>query len=344
MRGPPEGAAQLIALAPANPPYRMSTDLTLSVLVQRKSIEAEDICSFELVSVVPAPLPAFTAGAHIDVYLPGGLVRQYSLCNSPSEIHRYQIGVLKDAGSRGGSLAMHEKVREGDVLKISAPRNHFPLAEGARKSVLLAGGIGITPLLSMAERLDSLGQDFELHYCTRSPERTAFQLRIAQSAFAQRVQLHHDCGPDGQKLKVRQVLGQAQAGVHIYVCGPKGFIDAVLSEGQAQGWTEAQLHREYFGSAPIASGAERAFMVKLASSGKTFAVGPQETLIQALNREGVVVPTSCEQGVCGTCLVRVLDGEPDHRDMYLMPEEQAACDQMLPCCSRSKSALLVLDL
>lgn len=322
----------------------MSTESTISVLVQHKSFVAEDICSFDLVHADGVTLPPFTAGAHIDVHLPWGLVRQYSLCNCPSENHRYQIGVLKDANSRGGSLAMHQRVQQGDVLKISTPRNNFPLIEGTRKSILLAGGIGITPLLSMAERLTSLNQDFELHYCTRSPQRTAFQLRISESPYAGRVKFHHDSGPAEQKLQLDHIFSQTQSGVHVYVCGPQGFIDAVLAAGKAHGWPEAQLHREYFSAKPNTLGAERAFMVKLASSGKTVLVEPQETLVQALSRVGVVVPTSCEQGVCGTCLVRVLEGAPDHRDTYLMPQEQAACDQMLPCCSRSKSELLVLDL
>ncbi len=153
----------------------MTTLSTLQVRVARKSAEATDIATFELVAEGGAPLPPFSAGAHVDVQVPGGLTRQYSLCNDPAESHRYLIGVLKDPASRGGSSAMHAQVNEGDTLTISAPKNHFPLAANATKSLLLAGGIGVTPILCMAERLAAIGAPFEMHYCTRSPERTAFR-------------------------------------------------------------------------------------------------------------------------------------------------------------------------
>jgi vanillate O-demethylase ferredoxin subunit len=155
----------------------------LSVRVARKSIEAEDICSLELVSADGAPLPAFAAGSHVDVQLPGGPTRQYSLCNDPAETHRYLIAVLRDARSRGGSAAVHERVKVGDTLVISAPKNHFALAHDASSHLLLAGGIGVTPLLCMAERLAHAGADFEMHYCTRSPARSAFRQRIAVAPF-----------------------------------------------------------------------------------------------------------------------------------------------------------------
>src|SRR5438552_10227986 len=173
----------------------------MNVRVARKTIEAVDICTFELIHSEGKSLPAFSAGSHIDVHMPNGLTRQYSLCNDPSEGHRYLIGVLRDVASRGGSRAMHEQVKEGDVLHVSAPKNHFPLAHEATHSVLMAGGIGVTPILCMAERLAVTGASFEMHYCTRSPERTAFRERIAASTFSQRVHFHFDDGPEGQKLQ-----------------------------------------------------------------------------------------------------------------------------------------------
>src|SRR5438477_5461230 len=178
----------------------------MKVRVERKAIEAIDICTFELVGLDATPLPGFSAGSHIDVHLPGGVTRQYSLCNDPSESHRYLIGVLKDPSSRGGSKAMHEQVQEGDVLEISAPKNHFPLAHEAEGSLLLAGGIGVTPILCMAERLAVLGADFEMHYCTRSEERTAFRDRIAESGFAAKVRFHFDDGDAEQKLDIAALL------------------------------------------------------------------------------------------------------------------------------------------
>ena len=230
---------------------------TLNVRVARKAVEAEGICSFELVSADGAPLPAFSAGSHVDVQLPGGLTRQYSLCNDPTETHRYLVAVLRDPASRGGSRAMHDAVKEGDALTISTPKNHFALAHEAGSHLLLAGGIGITPLLCMAERLANVGAQFEMHYCTRSRPRTAFVERIASSAFAPQVQFHHDDAAAEQRLDIAALLADRPAGRHLYVCGPKGFMDAVLGAARAQGWPEAQLHYEFFSAdvAPVAGDA-----------------------------------------------------------------------------------------
>ncbi|WP_157271984.1 PDR/VanB family oxidoreductase [Azohydromonas aeria] len=323
-----------------------TTTATLAVRVARKVEEAADICSLELVSSDGSTLPGFSAGSHVDVHLPGGLVRQYSLCNDPAESHRYLVAVLRDPASRGGSVTVHDAVKEGDEIRISAPKNHFALAHEARKSLLLAGGIGVTPILCMAERLAVTGADFEMHYATRSRERTAFFDRIERSAYADKVTFHFDDGDAAQRLDLAAVLGTPQPGTHLYVCGPKGFMDAVLDTARQAGWGESQLHWEYF-----AAGAEAApraddgsFEVQLASSGRVIPVAPDQTVVQALAGAGVEVLVSCEQGVCGTCLTRVLQGEIDHRDVYLTPEEQAANDQFTPCCSRAKSARLVLDL
>ena len=320
------------------------SESTLTVRVTQRKREALDIDTFELCDVDGKPLPPFSAGSHIDVHLPNGMTRQYSLCNDPTESHRYLIGVLRDPGSRGGSVAMHDAVNEGDVLRISAPRNHFPLVHEAKRSVLVAGGIGITPILCMAERLAVAGAPFELHYCTRSRERTAFHGRIAASPFAACAQFHFDDGPAEQKLDLPRLTAAPQAGEHLYVCGPKGFMDTVLGAARARGWPESQIHYEFFNADLLPIGGEDAFDVKLASSGRIVAVPKDRTVVQALAGAGVDVPVSCEQGVCGTCLTRVLEGIPDHRDLYLTPEEQAANDQFTPCCSRSKTPLLVLDL
>lgn len=322
----------------------MSTAATLQVRVARKAVEALDIVTLELVAVDGKALPAFSAGSHVDVTLPKGITRQYSLCNDPQETHRYQIGVLRDPASRGGSQAVHELVKEGDVLTISAPRNHFGLAHEAKKHLLLAGGIGVTPILCMAERLANTGADFEMHYATRAPERTAFRQRIAGAAYASRVQFHYDNGDAAQKLDLPKLLGQPQAGTHLYVCGPKGFMDAVLNTARAAGWPEAQIHYEFFGAEVAKSDSDASFEIKLASSGRIVMVPKDQSVVQALAAAGVDVMISCEQGVCGTCLTRVLEGVPDHKDSYLTPEEQAANDQFTPCCSRSKTPQLVLDL
>jgi vanillate monooxygenase ferredoxin subunit len=316
----------------------------LQVRVARKAIEAIDISTFELVNVNDRALPAFSAGSHIDVHLPNGLTRQYSLCNDPSEGHRYLIGVLYDAASRGGSQSMHQQVKEGDVLHISAPKNHFSLAHEASHSVLVAGGIGVTPILCMAERLAVTGASFEMHYCTRSSERTAFRERISGSTYSQRVHFHFDDGPESQKLQLDRLLTPMRPGVHLYVCGPKGFMDWVLETARVAGWPSQRLHYEFFGAQIVKSEDDTSFEVKLASSGKVVLVPKDRTVVQALAAVGIEIATSCEQGVCGTCLTRILEGEPDHKDTYLTPEEQAANDQFTPCCSRANSPLLVLDL
>jgi vanillate monooxygenase ferredoxin subunit len=316
---------------------------SLAVQVVRKVQEAQDIASFELARAGGAPLPAFSAGSHIDVQVPGGLTRQYSLCNDSGEQHRYRIAVLRDPASRGGSIAMHDAVHEGDVIHISEPRNHFPLHH-VNRSLLFAGGIGVTPLLCMAQRLATIGADFTLHYCTRSPERTAFLQEIGAAPFAGRVQFHFDSGPPEQKLDAKSLLATPDTATQLYVCGPPGFIEHVVGTAKASGWNSEQIHLEYFGAAPQDTSGDRAFDVKIASTGKTYTVPAGQSVVKALQEHGVQILTSCEQGVCGTCITRVLDGEPDHRDMYFTEEEKAKNDQFTPCCSRARSKTLVLDL
>ncbi|MBN8754833.1 MULTISPECIES: PDR/VanB family oxidoreductase [Variovorax] len=316
----------------------------IAVRVARKTVEAEGVAGFRLVAADGARLPDFAPGAHIDVSLPGGLVRQYSLCNLPAQDDHYEIGVLRDAASRGGSLAMHDAVHEGAVLNISPPRNHFPLDENATHSLLLAGGIGVTPLLSMARRLAALGADFALHCCSRTAGRAPYRRQLEGSAFADKVFFHHDDGPPAQWLDPSSTIGQPAPGRHLYVCGPQGFLDAVRTTARALRWPDAQVHFEYFAGAALPAGAQGEFEVELRSSGRVVRVPAALSVVDALAAEGIDIPVSCAQGVCGTCLTRVLQGEVEHNDLYLTPAEQAANDQFLPCCSRARSPRLVLDL
>ncbi|WP_024681893.1 PDR/VanB family oxidoreductase [Pseudomonas syringae] len=315
----------------------------IDVTVLSRNDEALDICSFELARPDGQPLPPFTAGAHIDVHLPDGLIRQYSLCNAPNEHHRYLIGVLNGPASRGGSRALHEQIKPGAQLRISEPRNLFPLAENSRRTLLFGGGIGITPILCMAEQLTLEGADFELHYCIRSAERGAFIKRLRQSPFAERVTLHLDEQPD-TALDAPRVLANPDAETHLYVCGPGGFMQHILDSARAAGWTEDNLHREYFSAEPVDTSNDGSFSIEIASTGQVIAIAANKTVAQVLESHGIDIPLSCEQGVCGTCLTRVLKGVPDHRDLFLTEEEQALNDQFTPCCSRSKTPLLVLDL
>ncbi|RRV38173.1 PDR/VanB family oxidoreductase [Pseudomonas sp. p106] len=316
----------------------------LQVNVSRKANEAEGVCSFELSPVKGETLPPFEAGAHIDVHIPGGLIRQYSLCNDPRERNRYLISVLKEPNSRGGSEAMHSIVGQGHELTISAPRNLFKLDHGAARHLLFAGGIGITPILAMAYELAHRKADFELHYCFRSCERAAFVKALADAPFADRVVLHDDNGPQQQKLNAAAILDAVDEGRHLYVCGPAGFMNHILDTGEAAGWPQERMHREFFAGQVIDQGANAPFQVVLARSGRSFDIPADRTVFEVLDEAGVEVETSCEQGVCGTCVTRVLEGIPDHRDQFMTADEHARNDCFTPCCSRAKSHRLVLDL
>lgn len=315
----------------------------LEVKVAKKSVEATDIVSLELINLDGTALPPFSAGSHIDFELPNGLVRQYSLCNDASETHRYQLGVLLDAASRGGSKSVHHDINEGSTIRISEPRNHFSLVAGER-SILFAGGIGVTPILCMAERLSRVGAEFDMHYCSRSRDRMAFVPRIESSAFAHRVAFHFDDGESAQRLDANAILARPEGSTHLYVCGPKGFMDHVIQTARQQGWGEENIHFEYFAGQSQVGSVSGAFEVKIASSGQVIPVAVDQSVVAALNAHGVEVPVSCEQGVCGTCVTRVLAGTPDHRDLFFTDAEKTKNDQMTVCCSRALTPMLVLDL
>ena len=239
---------------------------------------------------------------------------------------------------------MHEAVREGDLLTIGAPRNNFQLDAGARESLLFAGGIGVTPMISMALHLKAEGAPFQLHYFTRSIEHTAFHALLSTPDLAGRVHLHYALEPESVRQYLRRVLWHRPEGGHLYICGPRPFMDLVEATAAAT-WPPEAVHVEYFVADPRAlAGPKDAFEVVLARTGGTFHVPEGRTIVEVLSENGVAVEVSCEQGICGTCLIGVLDGVPDHRDMFLTDEEKAACSKMTPCVSRAKSPRLVLDL
>ncbi|CAI3797996.1 Carnitine monooxygenase reductase subunit [Pseudomonas sp. MM221] len=310
--------------------------------VHRREVQGGNVVVLELVEPQGRPLPAFSAGAHVDVHLGTGLVRQYSLCGNPADLSRYRLGILRAHNSRGGSLAAHEQLHEGGEVTIGMPRNLFPLAPAARRSVLIGGGIGITPLLAMAHQLHTQGQPFELYYCGRSRQQSAFVDELERAAFAACVHTHFDDEHAGRKLDLAGVLGNGQPGLHLYTCGPGGFMDWVIGHAQAAGFTPEHIHREYFQA--CAERAGDAFDVVALRSGKTVRVSPGQSIAQALVTAGVKLQVACEQGMCGTCLCTVLDGQPDHRDVYLTDEEKADNQQILTCCSRALSATLILDI
>lgn len=306
--------------------------------------EAEGILAFELVHPRGERLPAFEAGAHVDVRMPGGISRRYSLCNRPGETRFWRIAVLQTQDSRGGSRTMHERVRAGDLLDVSESHNFFPLDESAEMSVLLAGGIGITPLLAMVQRLQELGKRFQLHYCTRSPERTAFAQMLAPLVADGLVRLHHDHGDPKQGLDLRALLQEHRPGTHLYYCGPAGFMNAV-KEASAH-WPREAVHFEYFGAEPASPTATSANGVAaeltLSRTGRSIPVQPGQTLLQALRDAGVECASSCEAGMCGTCEAGHSGGEIEHNDLVLGDDDRRT--RVLVCCARIKRGPVVLDL
>ncbi len=318
------------------------SDQSLEVEIVARHEQADGIVVLELEQVGGAPLPPFEPGSHVDVTIAPGLVRQYSLCGDPARTDRYRLGILLDPASRGGSAAIHARFHNGERIRISAPRNNFPLAQEAAASILIGGGIGVTPLLAMAHHLDVASRAFTFHYSARSRSKAAFLEELAEAPYSFSVRLHFDDGPAGQHLDPRRDLPPPEAGAHLYVCGPTGFMDWVIESARARGYSEDRVHREYFGAAVDTSG--DAFEVVLAKTGRSVPVAAGQSIVQALKAVGVHVEVSCEQGVCGTCLCDVLEGVPDHRDSYLTDEEKAGNDQILLCCSRARTPLLVLDL
>ena len=320
----------------------MGSDL-MQLQLRRITYEAASIVSFELCLPNAAALPEFTAGAHIDVQLPGGLTRSYSLVNPQQERHRYVIAVNRDAASRGGSRFMHEALKVGAMLAVTHPRNNFRLVEDAPASVLVAGGVGITPILCMLERLTELKRPWTLHYCARTRQSAAFldRLHELRNANAGAVHLNFDHGSVSNMLDIGTVVDAAPPEAHLYCCGPIPMLEAF--EKASGKLPSQQAHVEYF-SAKELPAAEGGFVVELARSGKVVPVPRGMTILDALLEAGVDAPYSCMEGVCATCETRVIAGIPDHKDLVLTKEEHASNQVMMICCSGSKTEKLVLDL
>jgi tetrachlorobenzoquinone reductase len=298
--------------------------------------EARDINTYELTPTAGADLPDAEPGAHIDLHLPGGLERQYSLIEYAPSPKRYLVAVKRDPESRGGSALIHERLRVGDILSISPPRNNFPLVEAAAETVLIAGGIGVTPIWCMAQKLAALGRPFTLHYACRAREEAAFLAEIEATG---RARVHFDAQAGGPP-DVTAILAAAPRQAHLYCCGPGPMLAAF--EAAAADWPAGQVHLEYF-TPKYERDLSGGYVVELARSGLTLPVPAGKTILQVLREAGLEVETSCEEGVCGSCETRVLAGEPDHRDAILSPEERAEGKTMFICCSGARSERLVLD-
>ena len=310
-------------------------------VVEARVVGGAGIATFVLEGV-DGDLPDFTPGSHIDVHLPSGRIRQYSLCNAPGE-GRYQIAVKPEPNGRGGSLEVHEHLKPGVTITISEPRNNFELTR-AHRYVLVAGGIGITPLLSMAHQLHAQGTAFNLHICAQNDDAVPFKDELDRLPFADAITVHLDTAPGRTALDPTTAFGPWESGWEIYTCGPAGFMDWIAGRALDQAWPLDTVHRESFSAPVLDRTNDTAFDVELARRGITLTVPPNRQILDVLAANEILVPFACSQGVCGTCITPVLSGEVEHRDAVLSPEVRASNTCMALCVSRAKDGKVVLDL
>ena len=311
---------------------------SLPLRVSGGSAETSDIRLFELRGRDDAELPEFSPGAHISVRAPNGMIRKYSLCNDPAERDRYVIAVLREPGGRGGSVSMVDGVKEGDELLVTPPRNDFPLVTSPAGYTFIAGGIGITPILSMMRHLkSSAGPKFRLYYCTRSKEKTAFYRELSGPEYRGQVVMHHDGGDLDRALDLWPVLETPKG--HVYCCGPRGLMDSVRD--MSGHWNASNVHFEAFSDAEAHKPNDQPFRVKLARSGAIVEVPVEKTILETIRAAGYEAPSSCESGTCGTCKTRLLAGKADHRDLVLTNDERYS--NIMICVSRAKSDEITID-
>jgi phthalate 4,5-dioxygenase reductase subunit len=306
--------------------------------VTRTERVARDVHLFEFRHPAGEELPGFTAGSHVTVRAPNGSVRKYSLCNDPVERHRYEIAVKRDPAGHGGSVSLVDGVKAGDLVEVGAPRNAFELDEKAVHHLLVAGGIGITPILAMARRLATLGKKFRLVYLTRSAEDSAFADVLSGDAFAGKVTIHHDGGDPARAFDLWPLLEKPNG--HVYCCGPRGLLEAVRD--MTGHWSSSAVHFESFLDATAsAKPDDKPFTVKLAASGASIEVPPSTSILEAMRAAGHDAPSSCESGTCGTCKTRLLAGVADHRDLVLMEDERDAW--IMICVSRALTPEIAIE-
>jgi len=331
---------------------------SLRLSLRQVTHQAELINSYEMVDSNGDDLPAYTAGSHIDFYFHDGIVRQYSLCGDPSDRKRYLIAILNDQKGRGGSTALHNRLHVQRYVHVSEPRNNFPVAKEAKHHLMIAGGIGVTPMLSMIYELQKTTvapyhgapssdakDNFTLHYCTKSKDHTAFQPELAKLIDQGKVVVHHDQGVPGNGLNIQELLQDYDDGTHLYYCGPPGFMKAVKQFSSH--WPEDTVHFEYF-NAPEPEDTTKidsnnqGSQIKIASTGAVYTVPDGKTIVEVLQENNVAIETSCNVGLCKTCVIKYLEGEVKHMDCVLSKQEQE--EYLTPCCSRSLGDLLILDL
>lgn len=317
---------------------------TIQLRLHAATYKAEGILEFELRDPLGGALPPFDSGAHIDLHLEGGLMRSYSLCNSARDAHRYLFAVGLDANSRGGSRYLHEKARVGSLLAVTPPHNSFPLHEDAAHSLLIAGGIGVTPLWSMAQRLTELGRSWEMVYAARSRRSAAYvnELEALAQRCGAKVHFHFD-DIEGGPAQLKPALDRLGPSAHAYCCGPAPMIDAFRNAARGHLGDE-QVHVEFFKAVQPVAGSQESFDIRLHRSGRVLRVDEGKSILDTLLDAKVDIPYSCLEGICGSCQLKVIEGIPDHRDSVLSSRERAANNVVIACCSRSKSDLLALDI
>ena len=311
----------------------------MQLRVTRNDQIADGIHLFELCDAGGRPLPTFSAGAHIAVRTPNGLLRKYSLCNDPAERNRYQVAIKREANGRGGSCDLIDHVKAGDELTVAGPVNDFELPQRAQDFLFVAGGIGITPIMAMIRQVQAEGKRFRLFYCSRSPETTAFRDELSAPAIKDSVTIHYDYGEVSRSLELKPVLAERKNREHLYCCGPRPLMEAVRQ--MTDHWSAAAVHFEAFSDAETHKPTDRPFKVKLARTGALLDVPTDKTILEVLRAHGLEVPSSCETGTCGTCKTKLLAGAADHRDLFLAEHDKAS--NIMICVSRAKSDEIEID-
>jgi phthalate 4,5-dioxygenase reductase subunit len=313
--------------------------ISLSLRVTRNDEIASGIHLLEFRDPDGKLLPEFSAGAHIAVRVPNGLLRKYSLCNNPAERERYQIAVKRESNGRGGSCSLIDSVKAGDEITVTAPVNDFALPQRAQDFLFIAGGIGVTPMMAMIRQVMAEGKRFRLFYCSRSPETTAFRDELSAPEFKDKVVIHYDEGDASRSLDLRPILAERKNREHLYCCGPRPLMEAVRA--MTDHWSPTAVHFEAFSEAETHKADDKPFKVRLARSGDVLDVPTDKTILEVLRAHGLDVPSSCETGTCGTCRTKLLAGEADHRDLVLAEHERK--DTIMICVSRARSTDITID-
>jgi phthalate 4,5-dioxygenase reductase subunit len=313
--------------------------ISLPLRVTRNDEIASGIHLLEFRDPDGKPLPEFSAGAHIAVRVPNGLLRKYSLCNNPAERERYQIAVKRESNGRGGSCSLIDSVKAGDEITVTAPVNDFALPQRAQDFLFIAGGIGVTPMMAMIRQVMAEGKRFRLFYCSRSPETTAFRDELSAPEFKDKVVIHYDEGDASRSLDLRPILAERKNREHLYCCGPRPLMEAVRA--MTDHWSPTAVHFEAFSEAETHKADDKPFKVRLARSGDVLDVPTDKTILEVLRAHGLDVPSSCETGTCGTCRTKLLAGEADHRDLVLAEHERK--DTIMICVSRARSTDITID-